>query len=772
MNHTKSRFQIQLGRCFESSPESETKMLRHYEICLSLFFLSATCVWAQQDSLTVDRIFKNGEFNARGYSVNWMPYGGKFFVKRKAANGKGNDIVLVDPLGQQEDETLIPASKLIPDGESKPINIDSFQVFNDNSRVLIFNNTRRVWRYNTRGDYWVADLRNGGVKKLGGPDAQPSTLMFAKFSPDGKSVAYVRERNVYIENLDSGMIRQITETPNEFIINGTSDWVYEEELDLRDAFSWSDDGNQIVFWRFDTSEVGLFTMINNTDKLYPRLIQFQYPKVGTTNSAVSIGIFDLDSGRTKYVGFPGESRENYPAKLDWIPGTSEFLIQRLNRLQNTNTVYAVDATSGEFRIVFEDKDKAWVEVCEQIQFTPSAKQFTFVSERDGWKHVYLVNVETGSQQLLTPGAFDIVQLYRIDLEKKYCLFQASPHDSKSRFLYRQSFGNSSLERLTPAEQIGWHDYSVSADGMTAIHTRSQLGVPPMTETITLPGHRTVRTEEENAEVKQRLKSLASVKQEFVKLNIEDGSGGKLKIDTALMYPPDFKVGNGKKYPVIVFVYGEPWGTTVTDRWDSRNYMWHRLLCEHGYVIASFDNRGAKCPRGVAWRKAIYKKIGIINASDQAAALEKLLDEYSFLDRKRVGIWGWSGGGSSTLNAMFQYPDLYHVGVSVAPVPDQRYYDTIYQERYMQTPQLNPEGFKNGSPISHAQNLKGKLLLIHGTGDDNCHYQTMELLINKLIAMDKQFEMMAYPNRSHSIREYQNTTPHLRRLMTEFFLEHL
>lgn len=747
-------------------------MLRHYEICLSLFFLSATCVWAQQDSLTVDRIFKNGEFNARGYSVNWMPYGGKFFVKRKAANGKGNDIVLIDPLGQQEDETLIPASKLIPDGESKPINIDSFQVFKDNSRVLIFNNTRRVWRYNTRGDYWVADLRNGGVKKLGGPDAQPSTLMFAKFSPDGKSVAYVRERNVYIENLDSGMIRQITETPNEFIINGTSDWVYEEELDLRDAFSWSDDGNQIVFWRFDTSEVGLFTMINNTDKLYPRLIQFQYPKVGTTNSAVSIGIFDLDSGQTKYVGFPGESRENYPAKLDWIPGTSEFLIQRLNRLQNTNTVYAVDATSGEFRIVFEDKDKAWVEVCEQIQFTPSAKQFTFVSERDGWKHVYLVNVETGSQQLLTPGAFDIVQLYRIDLEKKYCLFQASPHDSKSRFLYRQSFGNSSLERLTPAEQIGWHDYSVSADGMTAIHTRSQLGVPPMTETITLPGHRTVRTEEENAEVKQRLKSLASVKQEFVKLNIEDGSGGKLKIDTALMYPPDFKVGNGKKYPVIVFVYGEPWGTTVTDRWDSRNYMWHRLLCEHGYVIASFDNRGAKCPRGVAWRKAIYKKIGIINASDQAAALEKLLDEYSFLDRKRVGIWGWSGGGSSTLNAMFQYPDLYHVGVSVAPVPDQRYYDTIYQERYMQTPQLNPEGFKNGSPISHAQNLKGKLLLIHGTGDDNCHYQTMELLINKLIAMDKQFEMMAYPNRSHSIREYQNTTPHLRRLMTEFFLEHL
>lgn len=747
-------------------------MSRCHAICLILLILATPSAWAQQDLLTVDRIFKKAEFNARDYSVNWMPSGGKFFVKRKAANGNGNDIVLVDPLGQQDDEVLIPASKLIPRGETKPIKIDSFDVFKDNTKVLIFNNTKRVWRYNTRGDYWVADLKNGGVKKLGGPKAQPATLMFAKFSPDGKRVAYVRDRNVYIESLVSGEIRQITETPNEFIINGTSDWVYEEELDLRDGFAWSDDGNQIVFWRFDTSEVGLFTMINNTDELYPRLIQFQYPKVGTTNSSVSIGIYDLDSDQTKFVGFPGDPRENYPAKLDWIPGSNEFLMQRLNRLQNRNTVYAVDATSGKFRIVFEDKDKAWVEVCDQIQFAPSAKQFTFVSERDGWKHVYLVDVDSGRQQLLTPGAFDIVQLYRIDLEEEYCLFQASPNDSKSRFLYRQSFGNSSLERLTPADQSGWHDYSLSADGMTAIHTRSQMGVPPTIETITLPDHRTVRTEEENTAVKQRVESLAKIKQEFVELKIDDGSGSDLKIDTVLMYPPEFKADDNKRYPVIVFVYGEPWGTTVTDRWDSRNYMWHRLLCEQGYVIASFDNRGAKCPRGVAWRKAIYKKIGIINASDQAAALRELLDKYSFLDRERVGIWGWSGGGSSTLNAMFQYPTLYHVGVSVAPVPDQRYYDTIYQERYMQTPQLNPEGFKNGSPISHAQNLKGKLLLIHGTGDDNCHYQTMELLINELIAKDKQFEMMAYPNRSHSIREYRNTTPHLRMLMTKFFLEHL
>ncbi len=747
-------------------------MRLHSAICLILFLLLTPCVQGQHESLTVDRIFRDGQFNASSYSVNWMPSGGRFFVKRKASNGTGNDIVLVDPLGKQKDEILIPASGLIPQGKTQPIEIESFQVFSDNTKVLIFNNTQRVWRYNTRGDYWVADLQNGGVRKLGGPAAQPATLMFAKFSPDGKSVAYVRDRNIFIESLVSGEIRQITETPNEFIINGTSDWVYEEELDLRDGFAWSDDGQQIVFWRFDTSDVGLFTMVNNTDELYPRLIQFQYPKVGTTNSSVSIGIFQLDSGRTSYVDFPGDPREHYPAKLDWIPGSSEFLMQRLNRLQNVNTVYAVDAASGQFRIVFADKGDAWVDVAEQIQFTSSGKQFTFISERDGWQHVYLVDVATGDQKLLTPGAFDIVQLYRIDLENGYCLFQASPDDSTSRYLYKQAFGSPELQRLTPADQQGWNDYSVSADGMTAVHTHSRMGVPPTVQTITLPDHQTVKVEEDNAEVKQRVEALAGITQEFVQLTIDDGSGGDLQIDTSLMFPPEFDAAGGSKYPILVYVYGEPWGTTVTDRWDSRNYMWHRLLCEHGYIIASFDNRGARCPRGVAWRKAIYKKIGIINASDQAAALRELLDRHSYLDRERVGIWGWSGGGSSTLNAMFQYADLYNVGVSVAPVPDQRYYDTIYQERYMQTPQLNAEGFRNGSPISHAQNLKGKLLLIHGTGDDNCHYQTMELLINKLIAEDKQFEMMAYPNRSHSIREYENTTPHLRRLMTDFVLEHL
>ena len=724
---------------------------------------------AQQKPLTVDRIFKTGEFRAAGFSVNWMPTGNRYFVKQPGASNNGDDIVLVDPR-TSEQTTLISAANLIPEDGADPIDIESFQVSPDKNKVLVFNNSRRVWRYNTRGDFWVVDLVSGTVRKLGGADAEEATLMFAKFSPDSKSVAYVRDRNIYVEQIESGQIRQITQTQTDDIINGTSDWVYEEELDLRDGFQWSEDGQQIVFWRFDTSDVGVFTMINNTDELYPKLIRFQYPKVGTTNSAVSIGIYDMVSGDTKFLDLPGDPRENYPARINWIPGTDQFLLQRLNRLQNTNTVYAVDAKSGQFRTVFEDRDAAWVDACDWIRWSPDGKQFSFISERDGWKHIYLVDLDTGDLQLLTPGAFDVIELFHIDLENRSCIFLASPDDPKSRYLYQQTFGESETKRLTPQEQSGWHAYSVSADGSNAVHTWSQFGAPPMIETVSLPGHQSIQSKVSNAELSQAIDELPPIKQEFFQVEIDDGAGGSLTIDGWAMYPPKFDAA--KKYPALVYVYGEPWGTTVANRWDGNTYLWHRMLCEQGYIVLSFDNRGAKCPRGAAWRKAIYKKIGIINAADQAAALSATLQRMPFIDAQRIGIWGWSGGGSSTLNALFQYPELYQTGISVAPVPDQRYYDTIYQERYMQTPTLNPQGFREGSPITHAKNLQGNLFLIHGTGDDNCHYQTMELLINELIAEDKPFQMMAYPNRSHSIREYENTTPHLRKMMTNYLLERL
>jgi len=747
-------------------------MLFRKSLLLLIVLVTATNAVAQENRLTIDRLFNSSEFQAKSYSVNWMPEGGNYFVQQPAADGKGNDIVLINPKDEDvEPKVLIAAKNLVPEGETEPIAIESFQVSPDENKVLVFNNTKRVWRYNTRGDYWIVDLVSGVVRKLGGEDAAESSLMFAKFSPDSKFAAYVRDRNIYVENLNSGRITQITKTENEDIINGTSDWVYEEELDLRDGFQWSNDGNQIVYWRFDTSNVGVFTMINNTDELYPRLIKFQYPKVGTTNSAVTIGVYDMLAGETNFVDLPGDPRENYPARIDWIPDSNEFLLQRFNRLQNKNTIYAVDATTQKFRTVFEDTDEAWVEACDWIQWWPDGKQFTFISERDGWKHVYLANVDSGKLKLLTPGEFDVIELYQVNQADGACYFQASPDDAKSRYLYRQAFGKPELERLTPEVQPGWHNYSFAADGSSAVHTWSRFGVPPTVNTISLPDHKQIAVKEENTALKTAMETLLPIDQEFFQVDIDDGNGVQLTIDATVMKPYQFDAS--KKYPALVYVYGEPWGTTVTDQWERRGrYLWHRMLCEMGYAVFSFDNRGAKCPRGTAFRKAIYKKIGIINASDQAAALRATLKKFDWIDDQRIGIWGWSGGGSSTLNALFQFPDLYQTGISVAPVPDQRYYDTIYQERYMQTPKLNPEGFKYGSPITHAKNLKGNLLVIHGTGDDNCHYQTVELLINELIAKDKQFQMFAYPNRSHGIHEFENTTPHLRQMMTDFLVEKL
>ncbi len=727
---------------------------------------------AQDNRLTVDRIFASSEFAVETFSVNWMPEGGRYFVQEPYSDGVENDIVLVDPLpnkGHVRRRILIAASDLIPEGATEPIDVSSFDVSPDGNKILVFNNTQRVWRDNTRGDYWVADRTSGVVKKLGG-DAPDSSLMFAKFSPDSQSVAFVRDRNIYVEHLADGKITQLTTTESDDIINGTSDWVYEEELNLRDGFQWSEDGNQIVFWRFDTSNVGVFTMINNTDELYPRLTRFQYPKAGTTNSSVSIGIYDFISGETQFVDLPGDPRENYPARIDWIPGSSEFLLQRLNRLQNTNSVYAVNATTGEFRLVFADQDPAWVEVCTWIEWLPDHQRFTFISERDGWKHVYLVNVTNGEMELLTPGNFDIEELYFVDQTERACYFLASPDDPKCRYLYRQTFAEAKLSRLTPADQPGWHSYSLAADGSSAVHQWSQFGVPPVVETVRLPSHESVAMHAENSRLRETLDALAACEHEFFRVSIDDGAGQTILIDGSAMKPPGFDPS--KKYPAIVYVYGEPWGTTVTNQWGGNTWLWHRLLCEQGYVVLSFDNRGAKVPRGAAWRKAIYKTIGIINAHDQAVALRAAVNKFDWLDRDRLGIWGWSGGGSSTLQAMFKYPDLYKTGISVAPVPDQRYYDTIYQERYMQTPDLNPAGFAEGSAINFAKNLQGDLLLIHGTGDDNCHYQTMELLINELIASDKQFSMMAYPNRSHGIYEFENTSRHLRNLMTRYFIEHL
>jgi len=357
-------------------------------------------------------------------------------------------------------------------------------------------------------------------------------------------------------------------------------------------------------------------------------------------------------------------------------------------------------------------------------------------------------------------------LLHVDEQADWLYFIASPDDASQRYLFRVHLDGHDMQRITPSNHTGTHDYRISANSRWAIHRASRSGEPPSSELITLADHSRVRVLEDNAKLKSKLQSLSSSPTEFFRVDIGDG----VALDAWCIKPPGFDPQ--RSYPLLIYVYGEPAGQTVVDRWGGNSYLWHLMLAQKGYVVMSFDNRGTKSPRGRAWRKCVYRKIGIMAPRDQAAAVRAVLKQRNYLDPARVGIWGWSGGGSSSLHAIFKYPKLYRTAIAVAPVPNQRYYDTIYQERYMGLPENNVEGFLQGSPINFAKQLEGELLLIHGTGDDNCHYQTMEMLINELIAHNKQFHMMAYPNRTHAIKERKNTTRHLRQLMTQFLLRTL
>jgi dipeptidyl-peptidase-4 len=390
-----------------------------------------------------------------------------------------------------------------------------------------------------------------------------------------------------------------------------------------------------------------------------------------------------------------------------------------------------------------------------------------VSERDGWRHVYLVSRDGKQVTLATSGQFDVIELLGADPEEKWLYYVASPDNPTQRYLYRVRLGAATPpERLTPASQPGTHSYNLSPDFHWAFHTYSNFDTPPTTELIRLSAHQQQRVLEDNAKLRGETKSLIPAPTEFFRVEIGDG----VMLDAWLMKPRSFDPA--KKYPLLIYVYGEPASQTVVDRWDDWNGIFHRAMVQDGYVVASIDNRGTPAPRGRDWRKVVYGRVGELSSKEQGLALSALERSRPYIDPARVAVWGRSGGGSNTLNLMFRHPDLYKVGMSVAPVPDQRLYDTIYQERYMGLPQSNPEGYKAGSPINFADGLRGALLLVHGSGDDNVHYQGTELLVNRLVELGKPFDFMAYPGRTHALVEGPGTAFHLYSLLARYLEDHL
>ncbi len=713
------------------------------------------------------RLYATREFSSLSFGpARWMGGGVAYTTVEPSAVVPGAADIVRYETASGARRILVSARQLTPRGAQTPLDIDDYEWAADDSLLLVFTNTRKVWRRNTRGDYWVLNRNSGALKKLGGPDAAEATLMYAKFSPTNDRVAYVRRGDIYVERVADGTITRLTADADSLHVNGMTDWVYEEEFDLRDAFRWSPDGTKIAYWRFDMTEVRTFTLINNTDSLYPYTIPIQYPKTGTPNSAVRAGIVSADGGITTWIFLPDNLRDNYLPRMEWV-GSKELVLQRMNRQQNTNRVLLADAVSGGTRPILTERDNAWLDVVEEIQWLPGNTRFLWLSERDGWRHVYVVGRDGSRPLLITPGAFDVIDVAAVDHAGGWLYYRASPDNATQRYLHRIRLGGGGKpERVTPAGSPGTHSYLVSPDARWAIHTVSRFDTPPTTDLVRLPSHQVVRSLVDNAALRATVDTLITRPTEFFKVQVGEG----VTLDGWMIRPRHFD--STRTYPLLMHVYGEPAGQTVLDRWPGTTGLWHRMLANQGYVVASVDNRGTPAPRGRNWRKVVYGAIGVLASREQADAVQALTAARPYLDATRVAIWGWSGGGSSTLQALFRFPEVYQVGMSVAPVPDQRLYDTIYQERYMGLPQENGDGYRLASPITFADGLRGRLLLVHGSGDDNVHYQGSERLVNRLVSQGKQFDFMAYPNRSHCICEGRGTTQHVYSLLTRYLLEHL
>ncbi|MFS4473137.1 S9 family peptidase [Chryseobacterium sp. T20] len=693
--------------------------------------------------------------------TQWTPDGNAYYSFTK----KGVEIV--DLLHPGKDQTLLNSSELIPAGSSEALQVQSFQVSPDDKSLLLFANTKKVWRDNTRGDYWIYDKNTKKLTQLG-KGLPASSLMFAKYSPDGKKVAYVSKHNIYVEDLSNNQQTKITRDGTDGMINGTFDWVYEEEFGTQDGFRWSPDGSKIAYWKLDARGTKNFLMINNTDSLYSFTVPVEYPKVGENPSGCSIWFYDLASKSSKKADIAGDEMQNYIPRMEWVLDSKSIILQQLNRKQNQSKIIVADANSGSSKTIHTETDAAWIDIKSRWNdndpkgwdWIDNGKEFLWLSEKDGWRHIYKIDMN-GKETLITKDAYDVIKPEFFDVKNNQIYFLASPNNATQKYLYKVSMKGGKAQKVTPESYTGSNTYTISPNGKIAMFTNNSINAFSANAVISLPEHKELVAANRTAKA-----DPAKSKAEFFQITTEDGA----TLDGWVVKPKNFDPN--KKYPIVFTVYGEPAMQTVTDDfYTGWNWLYAGDMAEDGYLYVSLENRGTPSPRGREWRKSVYRKIGQMNIRDQAMGAKALFAKWPYIDTSRVAVWGWSGGGSSTLNLLGQYPDIYQTGIAIAPVANQLFYDNIYQERYMGLPQENREDFVKGSPLSYAKNLKGNLLLVHGTGDDNVHYQNTEVYINELVKYNKQFQLMSYPNRSHAINEGEGTSLHLTTMFTKYLKEH-
>ncbi|WP_373493653.1 DPP IV N-terminal domain-containing protein [Aquiflexum sp.] len=693
-------------------------------------------------------IYDENLFSPKSFRGTWLPDGSGYLVLEDEL-GKAAEVLVFYAVSDGKRIEVISPDKFRVHGYSDNFKIENYVISSDGDKILLQLSGKD--KKNSKPDYWMLDRKTGALEKV-------TAGTNSSISPDGKQILYSDQGNLYINDLTNDKITQVTfDAVAETISNGRA--------------VWSPDGSSIAFVQTNASDVRKRSSLIPGDPTYPKVEEQRYARVGGNISVLRVGVVDTAGKETKWLPIPIPKEGYYLGEVSWAGNSDEVLVEKRSRFRDERQFLIANINSGKTTNIYQESDPAWVVASYGtnggVDWVHNYSNFIVLTEKDGWRHAYLGSREGKKEVLLTPGNYDVIGRVGLDESKGWFYYYASPDKGTQKYLYRVRFdGKGKAERITPTDRPGTHNYEMSPDGEWAFHTYSSANTPPVTELVKLPEHKVVRVLEDNSDLREKIKSLDAQPKEFLRVDIGDG----VVMDAWMIKPMDFDPS--RKYPVFVYVYGEPHGQTVMDSWGHAMADYHRVIADLGYLVVSIDNRGTPCPKGAAWRRAVAGSLGPLSTEEQAAGLYELERGRPYVDLSRVGIWGWSGGGSNTLNAMFRKPDLYDVGIAVAPKPQPDLYNAWFQEIYMNTPEVNPEGYRESAPINFAEGLKGDLLIIHGTGETNTHIEITEGLVDRLIEMGKTFDYMAYPNRNHGLMEGKGTPLHMRLLMVRYLLTHL
>ncbi|MFN5911231.1 MAG: S9 family peptidase [Bacteroidota bacterium] len=717
-------------------------------LCVLLFLSQFTF-----GQITVESIWKTGEFRTAGVSGFRSMNDGIHFTKISEKDGKVTITMHKITDSNGEGKVLVSADELTLNGQ--PIDIQEYEFNSDESKILIMTKMESIYRRSYVAVHYLLDLKTKKIEPLDS-DRSPQTL--AEYSPDGTKVSFIYKNDLFVKDLQSGKVRKLTyDGKTNKVINGTTDWVYEEEFGITKAYDWSPDSKKIAFLKFNEKKVKEFSLTYYNNELYPEQYTFKYPKAGEDNSKVSAHVLDIKSGKLSTIAL-GEYE--YIPRLTWSNTSNKLILQTLNRHQNLLRYHLYDATSKKptVNVFYEERSSAYVEIDNNLTVLKDDNSLLRTSEADGFNHIYRLGFD-GTMTQITKGSWDVIELYGIDNENEYIYYSSAENSAITKILSRIRINGNDKALLS--ETSGYNDAEFTSGMRYFVKTHSDANTPPVYSLCDNTG-KEIAVLEDNKKLREKLNKYELGKKEFMTFDL-----GTHQLNGWMIKPKNFDPT--KKYPVYMTVYGGPGHNEVTDSWDGSDYMYHQLLTQRGYIIVSVDPRGTMY-RGAEFKKSTYLQLGKLETED-IINTAKELQEMPFIAADRIGIQGWSYGGFMSSLAITKGADQFKMAIAVAPVTNWKFYDNIYTERFMRTPAENESGYNDNSPINFVNKLKGKYLLIHGSGDDNVHYQNTMEMINALVKADKQFDLFIYPNRNHGIYG-GNTRNHLFTMMLNYTVENL